>query len=279
MALSGMTADYLPRDTTAPSPLPLDEEGNLAVTDPKTLATRQIIERLFSDDQEKKETAAAPRRADTVELSSRAVELFEQRSGKAVITLPDGSSITIAAENTRFVRVEESVAVQSADPLVLDLDNNGLQLTDVRSGGGVAFDLTGDGSKETVSWVSPNDGFLAYDRNGNGVIDSGRELFGDRNGAIDGFAELATYDQDRNGIIDAQDPLFADLRVWQDKNQNGISEAGELNTPGHYGISTLSYRSSDLAHSVAGNLVTGYSRYGTATDSGLIGEAWLNYYT
>ena len=82
------------------------------------------------------------------------------------------------------------------------------------------FDITGDGRQDQVSWVAPSDGFLVYDRNGNGYIDSGKELFGDQHGASNGFEELAKFDGDGNGIIDDNDDIFDNLRVWQDHNGN-----------------------------------------------------------
>jgi len=98
-----------------------------------------------------------------------------------------------------------------ADPLLVDLDGTGPRTTGVASGR--TFDLKGDGQMRTTSFAAGNSAFLALDRNGNGQIDSGQELFGDQHGARDGFEELRRFDSDHNGRIDDQDPVFKDLRL------------------------------------------------------------------
>lgn len=103
--------------------------------------------------------------------------------------------------------------VQTGDPLVLDLSGQGITTTGVDAG--VQFDLTGDGQLEQVSFVTGDSWFLALDSNDNGRIDSGRELFGDQNGAAHGFAELARHDGNADGVIDASDEVFARLRLFQ----------------------------------------------------------------
>ncbi|WP_158043848.1 hypothetical protein [Skermanella pratensis] len=95
------------------------------------------------------------------------------------------------------------------DPLVLDMDGNGIDLTTAESG--ILFDIDGDGTRDRTAWVAGKDAFLALDRNGNGRIDDGRELFGEQNGAAGGFAELARFDQDGNSVIDHRDAVFNSL--------------------------------------------------------------------
>lgn len=111
------------------------------------------------------------------------------------------------------LRSGETAAVQMGDPLVLDLSGRGIATTGVEAG--VQFDLTGDGQVEQVSFVTGDSWFLALDRNGNGQIDNGLELFGDQGGATHGFAELARYDGNTDGVIDAGDEVFAQLRLFQ----------------------------------------------------------------
>ncbi|MGD9851513.1 MAG: calcium-binding protein [Nitrospirales bacterium] len=100
---------------------------------------------------------------------------------------------------------------EGVDPLVLDLDGDGLELT-ARTNLSPVFDLDGDGFAEQTGWVRPDDGLLAYDQNANGQIDDIGELFG--NPTTSGFAELAAHDGNADGVINAQDAIFADLRVW-----------------------------------------------------------------
>jgi hypothetical protein len=100
---------------------------------------------------------------------------------------------------------------QKTDPLVLDRASNGFTTRGLDDA--VRFDLDADGRSDRISAPSGDDSLLALDRNGNGRIDDGRELFGDQNGAANGFAELARYDDNRDGRIDAQDAVFDRLRL------------------------------------------------------------------
>ncbi len=110
-------------------------------------------------------------------------------------------------------------AEQTSSPLILDLDGDGIETTGVKDG--AYFDHAGDGFSEQTGWVGANDGLLVYDRNGNGRIESGAELFGDNtllvdgNHAANGFEALAELDDNQDGKIDAQDAAFANLRVWK----------------------------------------------------------------
>ncbi len=121
------------------------------------------------------------------------------------------------------------------DPLALDLDGDGIETTG-SDGRVILFDHDADGVKTGTGWLKPDDGWLVLDRNGNGTIDSGRELFGTdtvkRNGqlATDGFDALRDVDSHQDGKIDAADRVFANLRIWRDLNQDGISQANELST-------------------------------------------------
>ncbi len=94
------------------------------------------------------------------------------------------------------------------DPLILDFAGPAAALSDTR----FSFDLDADGKKDSVA-LPGGSGFLALDRNGNGSIDDGSELFGAQSG--DGFADLAEFDSDSNGWIDENDPIFSKLRIWQ----------------------------------------------------------------
>ena len=122
-------------------------------------------------------------------------------------------------------------------PLVLDLDGDGVEL--VGHEAGVTFDMNNDGIRDTTTWVGADDGILALDINGNSLIDNQSELFGNGDGMADGFAALAQHDSNGDGIIDASDSVFDQLTVWQDANQDGISQADEMYSLSDLGIAAI----------------------------------------
>lgn len=81
--------------------------------------------------------------------------------------------------------------------------------------------------------------FLVLDKNRNGVVDDGSELFGDRDGFENGFKNLASYDLNKNGVIDKKDPIFSKLKLWYDKNADGITQKGELKTLAEMGVESI----------------------------------------
>jgi hypothetical protein len=106
-----------------------------------------------------------------------------------------------------------------------------------------------------ISWVKPDDGMLARDLNGNGLIDNQGELFG--TAAASGFAQLSALDSNTDGVINASDTAFASLRIWRDLDQDGVTDAGELKTLAQAGIASISLATSAPASTVmAGNTVT-----------------------
>jgi len=150
--------------------------------------------------------------------------------GGSIITGPDdGGSSTTPPEtgSTAPSGGAPSFPKCQGSPLVLDLGGDGIEPTSPAAG--VSFDLLGVGALRT-SWVRGDDALLAFDRNRNGQIDSGLELFGEATpgGRGDGFQALATLDSNRDGVVDARDAGFAQLRLWLDRNGDGVSQPDEL---------------------------------------------------
>lgn len=155
---------------------------------------------------------------------------------EGVIRTADGKEISLKLDlaMARSYREESSISLRAGDavrkdPLVINFDGTAAQLQNRR----FSFDLDADGKAEQIPLLSGNRGYLALDRNGNGKVDSGKELFGPV--SDDGFAELAEFDSDGNGWIDDNDPVFAQLRVWMQDDKGG----GTLNTAKSYGVGAI----------------------------------------
>ncbi|MGE8107088.1 beta strand repeat-containing protein, partial [Allorhizobium sp. NPDC080224] len=126
------------------------------------------------------------------------------------------------------------------DPLILDLDKNGFAFSSIEDG--VTFDINADGKADQIAWTK-DDGILAYDVDGNGLIDNGSEIFTpDFNGGkfASGVAALASLDTNGDGVIDANDDAFSKLKIWVDANNNGISDEGELSSLFDNGVTSIS---------------------------------------
>lgn len=188
-------------------------------------------------------STAAPATAEEVPPPPTAGQTLSTQSTRLDV------SINLSFESTT-VEVTSGGEAEAKDPIVLDLDGDGIELTTAASG--VQFDLDADGSLERMATVTGGDGFLALDRNGNGTIDHGKELFGDQNGAANGFAELRRYDLNRDSVIDAKDEIYSQLRIFVDSNRDGVSQRAELGGLREMGISSISLADREVSESAAG---------------------------
>ena len=138
------------------------------------------------------------------------------------------------------------------DPLALDLNGNGIETLAANGHDGALFDHERLGIRTATGWIHSNDGILVYDRNGDGKINDGGEIFGDntllKNGktAAHGFEAAADLDDNGDGKLDAADSAFGKLGVWRDLNHNGISEAGEI-----FALKDLRIKSLNLGYTQA----------------------------
>nr|WP_267876192.1 hypothetical protein [Duganella rivi] len=160
-------------------------------------------------------------------------------------------------------------ALPALTPIVLDLNDNGIDT--LAASAGVQFDLRADGKPVNTGWVGGGDGLLAMDRNGNGVIDDGSELFGSStvlaNGhkAGNGYQALQDIDSNHDGVIDSRDASFDKLKVWIDGNADGVSQADELKTLAQLHIQQLQLKVAAGGQNKDGNIVGLTSSY-TTTD-------------
>ncbi|PZQ48653.1 MAG: hypothetical protein DI551_01410 [Micavibrio aeruginosavorus] len=161
-------------------------------------------------------------------------------------------------------------------PLVIDMNHNGVELLSQENG--VLFDINSDGSKDQTGWVGKDDALLVLDKNHDGIINDRSELFGNNDDYTHGFANLSSFDSNKDGVIDAKDDIFKDLKVWQDANSDGISQAEEMKSLSDVGIKSIGLQAQEVSYDIAGNPITHQSSVtfedGSKSD---IVDAWFAY--
>ncbi|MGN0920836.1 MAG: hypothetical protein ACI4NJ_03805 [Cellvibrio sp.] len=148
-------------------------------------------------------------------------------AAKGIVNTADGRSISfdISLNMSReFTQITSSTAnifsggqVQLIDPIVINFDGKGAELVPDK----IQFDLDMDGTADQISRLGSGSGYLAWDKNNDGKVNDGSELFGPTTGR--GFAELAQHDSDGNGFIDEADPIYSQLRIWI-QNPDGTTQ-------------------------------------------------------
>ena len=162
----------------------------------------------------------------------------------------DRSTLTLTREQALVSTWQEEVVL--VDPLIINLEGGVPALSDTR----FAFDLDNDGSTEEISFAASGSGFLSFDRNNDGVINNGSELFGPGTG--NGFEELGAYDLDGNGWIDENDDVFSKLSVWT-RDEAGNDQLVCLADAG-IGAIYLDSAAADFQLTDAGNVLAGEVR-------------------
>lgn len=163
-------------------------------------------------------------------------------SAQGVVKTADGQEIkfnlNLAMSREHYEESDASLRLGDAkkkDPLVINFSGTAAQLTSSK----FSFDLNGDGSADQISFVAPGSGFLALDKNGDGKINNGSELFGPASG--NGFQELSAYDQDKNGWIDENDAVYTQLKVWtKDASGNDALSTLAQNSVGAINLGSVS---------------------------------------
>jgi len=155
----------------------------------------------------------------TTQISTQTTQLLQ---ASAKLQLEDGSTIDLSFDSTLFktrnISTQSQMLINGelVDPLVLTFSGSNVELSQKK----VDFDLNADGEIDSMSYASGASAFLALDKNGNGQIDDGNELFGALSG--NGFAELAHYDENQDGVIDESDSVFSKLRLSNLDAQGGM---------------------------------------------------------
>lgn len=246
--------------TAAPAQKETEEPGNHGAIDPKLLLFVRLLEALtgkkikiadlsdigeppaeaadlsaFRDPNQTQQPPQPPREGWGMTYSRNETRTEQEQvaiQASGTVTTADGRSfeISLNVQMSRQFLSQENLTIREGDakridPLVINLDGAPASLSNVR----FSFDLNADGEKEDVPFVSNGNGLLALDRNNDGKILDGSELFGPATG--NGFAELARYDEDNSGWIDENDRIFRQLSVWtkdaagNDQYQN-LKDAG-----------------------------------------------------
>ena len=177
-------------------------------------------------------------------------------------TYSDSIKITIGQSGTGII-IDDDPQTR-IDPLILDTNKDGFISTTSLETSTTYFDITGDGLRERVGWVSPQDALLVYDKNENGRIDGIDEMFG--NLTQSGFDDLKqTIDSNHDNKIDRKDELFNQLQVWNDLNQDAKVQTGELRSLDEAGVKDIDLNLVETNIEINGNTLTEASKYTTDT--------------
>jgi Ca2+-binding RTX toxin-like protein len=187
------------------------------------------------------------------------------------VTDPQGASATIQVDTVHTGAYNPNLGSGGGGkPISIDLDGNGFQFTNVDDSN-VFFDINNDGWKHRMAWVAPGDGLLAFDADGNGLIDNGSEISfaGYQPDAQTDLEGLAAFDTNNDGFFSALDAQWGKFGVWQDADQDGITDAGEFKTLDELGIASVNLASNGQFQVINGQTVHGIGQVTKADGSTL----------
>ncbi len=174
-----------------------------------------------------------------------------------------------------------SISTPTLPPVVIDLDGDGLELISLPEST-VSMDVDNDGNKERISWVDADDGFIITDLDGDGNLSSQEELFiaqqtAENDTDLEALATL--YDTNKDGVLNSDDEKFDDILIFQDKNQDGSSDAGEIFSLDELGINEISVVSDNRQQVLSdGSVIHGQATYSKIDGTeGVIGDVGLAY--
>ena len=163
-----------------------------------------------------------------------------------------------------------AITVNPVPPIVLDLDGDGAEFSSLAAA--VRFDYGADGFAEGTAWAAPDDGLLAIDLNGDGIVNDGSEIVFGGDGLTDLEGLAARYDSNGDKVLDAQDLEFAKFGVWQDANGNGVTDAGEFRSLTEMGIASISLVSDGQGYLAADGDVTVHGTGSYVRTDGTVGS-------
>ncbi len=228
--------------------------------------------------------------SDTVVFSGNLSDYTFCKNGNKIIVTdiragsPDGVDTITEVEKFKFVdgTIPSSSVTFLSTPLVLDLDNDGIETLSFLNG--VTFDIDADGDGDITGWVGSDDAFLVRDINKDSIINDASELFGqetlkeDGTTASNGFEALAQLDSNNDGLINSKDDAFDELQVWKDSNSNGITEEGELLSLYEAGVAEISLESKESSAVDNNNLLSLEGTYtNTEGQKQNITDVWFSY--
>jgi hypothetical protein len=183
-------------------------------------------------------------------------------------TLTDAQVGALTTSQIAAIGTANIGALFQTTPLALDLNGGGVNTLNIKQG--VEFDIFASGQQVQTGWIDSGDGLLVLDRNQDGVINDGSELFGSSTvlpsgqAASDGYSALQALDDNHDGMITSADSVFGDLRVWVDGNSDGVSQTAELKSLDALGITKIDSTGDSTVQLDNGNLIGLVSSYETS---------------